>query len=169
MIISLIGFMATGKTTIGNKLAKKLDYEFIDLDNYIEELTNMSVKEIFEKKGEKHFRTLENKLLKKVLIQYHDLVISPGGGIITSQENIKLLKEKTIPFLLKAKPKSIVNRIDDITKRPLLNKKNPEEIIKELLKERGKYYNQFENVIITDNKEIYEIMNEILNRLEDMK
>ena len=168
MIISLIGFMATGKTTIGKQLADELGYEFIDLDQYIEKLTKKSIKEIFKEKGETHFRTLEKKLLKKVLDQYNELVISPGGGIILDQENIDLLKEKTTPFLLKAKPENILNRIDELSKRPLIDTKNPKMTIEKLLDKRKEYYNQFNNIIITDNKKIDDIVYEILNLLENL-
>ena len=170
MIISLIGFMASGKTTVGKQLADRLNYEFIDLDQYIEQAAKMSIPTIFEQKGEKHFRTLEKKLLIKIINQHDkNLVISPGGGIIIDQENIELLKEKTIPFLLKASPNEIRARIDNLSERPLLNNKKPEETIKKLMEKRSKYYNQFENVINTDDKEVNEIVDEIINKLESLK
>src|SRR6056297_3275082 len=152
MIISLIGFMAAGKTEVGKSLSRRLEYHFIELDSYIEEKNNLKVSKIFELKGEKYFRKQENESLKEILIKYNNLVLSPGGGIILKQKNIDLLKENTTPFLLKVAPQTIIDRIDDIRERPLLNKNNPISIIKKLLKERGKYYNQFSNVIKTDDK-----------------
>jgi shikimate kinase len=166
MIISLIGFMASGKTTVGKELASRLDYDFIDLDQYIEEVTGMKVQEIFKQKGENHFRFLEKIFLKKLLKQYDELVISPGGGIVLDKENIDLLKNKTVPFLLQAKSDTILKRIEDISKRPLLNQDSPEETIIELLDERKKYYSQFSSVIETDQKTPEQIVEEILNKLE---
>ena len=168
MIISLIGFMASGKTTVGKELASRLDYEFIDLDQYIEDVTGMKVQEIFKQKGENHFRFLEKIFLKKLLRQYDELVISPGGGIVLDKNNISLLKNKTLPFLLKANPKTILERIDDISKRPLLDKDNPEKTIRSLLNRREKYYDQFSNVIETNHKTPEQIVEEILNKLESL-
>ena len=169
MIISLIGFMATGKTTVGKQLADRLNYEFIDLDQYIENLTQMRIPKIFEQKGEKHFRALEKKLLSKIINQHKNLVISPGGGIVIDNKNIILLKNKTIPFLLKASPNEIMARIDNSSERPLLDTDNPEETISKLLEERQRYYEQFNNVINTDNKEIEQVVDEIINKLESLK
>ena len=168
MIISLIGFMATGKTTVGKQLADRLNYEFIDLDQYIEKATNMSVKDIFKQKGKKHFRTLEKNILKKILNQYDNLVLAPGGGIVLDSVNIELLKEQTSPFLLKASPNEIMARINKLSERPLLDNDNPEETIIELLEERKKYYEQFNNVINTDNKEVDQVVDEIINKLESL-
>ena len=168
MRISLIGFMASGKTTVGKILAQKLEYEFIDLDQYIEEITGMKVQEIFKQKGEKHFRFLEKIFLKKTLRQYEELVLAPGGGIVLDKENIDLLKNISIPFLLKANPSIILERIEDISKRPLLGQDNPKETIVKLLNERERYYNQFSNVIETNHKKPEQIVEDILNQLESL-
>lgn len=169
MIISLIGFMASGKTTVGKQLAERLDYEFIDLDQYIENITKRKVKDIFNKKGEKHFRSLEKKSLKKVLKKADNLVISPGGGIVLEQTNIALLKKKTVPFLLKVSPETILKRIDEISERPLLDYDSPAETVKKLLDKRKKYYDQFNNVVVTDSKKPEQIVGEIINRLESLQ
>ena len=118
MLISLIGFMAAGKTTIGKRLAKRLDYQFIDLDQYIEAKTKMFVKDIFNKKGEKYFRKLESKYLNDILSNSDNLVISPGGGIVLNEKNIELLRKNTVPFLLTASADTIIDRIDKIEERP---------------------------------------------------
>ena len=169
MIISLIGFMAAGKTTIGKQLAKRLDYQFIDLDQYIEAKTKMFVKDIFNKKGEKYFRKLESKYLNDIIFNSDNLVISPGGGIVLKDENIKNLKKNTKPFLLTASADTILDRIDKIEERPLLDNKSPKKTIEKLLDKRTKYYNQFKNVINTDDKEINEIVDEIILKLESLK
>ena len=168
MIISLIGFMVTGKTSVGKELADRIKFEFIDLDQHIEKVTNMSIPKIFDQKGEKHFRTLEKKLLKKILIQYDNLVLAPGGGIVLDSNNIELLKEHTNPFLLKASPNEIMARINNLSERPLLDNDNPEDTVNKLLEERKGYYEQFNNVINTDNKEVDQVVDEIINKLESL-
>ncbi|MDZ7672706.1 MAG: shikimate kinase [Halanaerobiales bacterium] len=169
MIISLIGFMAAGKTTVGKKLAQKLNYDFIDLDQYIEKKQKMSVQEIFKTKGEKYFRKLEKRYLKYILSNYDNLVISPGGGIVLNKNNVEILKKNTVPFLLKASSDTVLKRIDKLEERPLLNNENPKKTIEKLLDKRAKYYNQFENVINTDNKKIEQIVDEIIVKLERLK
>jgi len=169
MIISLIGFMAAGKTTVGKKIAQRLDYDFIDLDQYVEKKQKMSVQELFKTKGEKYFRKLEKKYLKYILSNYDNLVISPGGGIVLNEKNIKILKKKTVPFLLKASSNTVLKRIDKLEERPLLNNESPKKTIEKLLDKRDKHYNQFENVINTDNKRIEKIVDEIIVKLESLK
>ena len=92
MRIILIGFMGVGKTSVGKKLAKKLEVDFIDTDCEIEKYANRTIPDIFEIYGETYFRGLETKVLKD-LIQKDDIVISTGGGIITSKENREILKD----------------------------------------------------------------------------
>ena len=91
MRVILIGFMGVGKTSVGKKLAKKLNFDFIDTDYEIEILANKTIPDIFEQDGEKHFRKLESIILEK-FIKKEDVVISTGGGIITTKENYNILK-----------------------------------------------------------------------------
>ncbi|MBS3811989.1 MAG: shikimate kinase [Halanaerobiales bacterium] len=168
MIITLVGFMAAGKTSVGKLLAKKLDYKFIDLDQYIERLTQNSIRKIFSAKGEKQFRRLEKKLLKKLIEKHEDLIISPGGGIVIDQDNIDLIKEKTMPFYLKASPDTIVNRLGEISDRPLIDQNNPKKAVDELLKKREYLYNQFNNIIRTDNMNLEEVTDEIFYKLDKL-
>ena len=110
MRVILIGFMGVGKTSVGKKLAKKLNFDFIDTDYEIEILANKTIPDIFEQDGEKHFRKLESIILKK-FIKKEDVVISTGGGIITTKENYNILKsidsvtleDKVLYFRLKNK------------------------------------------------------------------
>ena len=86
MRVILIGFMGVGKTSVGKRLAKKLNFDFIDTDYEIELVEKKSISKIFEQDGEKYFRKLENNLLKD-LVKNDNIVISTGGGIITTKEN----------------------------------------------------------------------------------
>ena len=95
MNLILIGYMASGKSTIGNYLAKVLNYSFIDLDNYIEKKENLSVKEIFSQKGEIYFRKLENTALKEIVNNNENYVLSLGGGTPCFYDTMEWLKSKT--------------------------------------------------------------------------
>ena len=96
MIISLVGFMGCGKTSVGCMLAEEMGAFFIDQDNLIEELEGMEIMQIFQQKGEKYFRKKENEVLKRILSsEKRHFVLSTGGGIILSEENRTLLQQKT--------------------------------------------------------------------------
>ncbi|MBS4536194.1 shikimate kinase [Clostridium sp. D2Q-14] len=158
----LIGFMGTGKTTNGRRLARKLHKEFVDTDTLIESRSNMSVEEIFSSYGEKYFRKLEKKIVREIS-KKNNKVISTGGGIILNPENIQLLKEKGYIFLLESSVDNIVyNLKNSYKRRPLLEKKNwKSEIIKLLNIRKKLYYNSADFIIRVDNKKHYHIVNEI--------
>ena len=98
--IVLSGFMGSGKTTVGRRLAAALDMQFVDMDLYIEKKTGMTVKEIFAEYGELHFRALETETVKE-LAQSNHFVIATGGGCVTREENYDLLHQNGIIFWLK--------------------------------------------------------------------
>lgn len=93
MIIALCGFMGAGKTTIGKKVSKKVDFKYIDLDDYIVEKSGKSIAQIFNDSGEGEFRRLETDSLKEVLNNETDALISLGGGTLERDENVTALKE----------------------------------------------------------------------------
>ena len=167
MNISLIGMMGSGKSTIGKLLKIKLsDYRFIDTDEEIIKKENMSINEIFAQKGEEYFRRIETEVLNRILSN-NNQIISTGGGIIKSEENIKNLKEKSIVFYLKAEGTELCKRVKNNKERPLLNVENMYEKIKILLNEREKNYKQAHYIISTDNKTPEEITNEITGIIND--
>jgi len=149
--VALIGPMGSWKTSVGKKLAELLDFKFTDIDHLVEEKEGITIKEIFETKGEDYFRDLENLVLQEVL-KKEDVIISTGGGIIKQDRNISLLKEKSWNILLYASPEECFSRIN-IDKRPLLKGKNVLNILKDLFEERkGKYYYTSDLVINTEQK-----------------
>lgn len=159
--IVLVGFMGTGKTTIGKELSKELDMKFIDTDELIEKKANMKIKDIFAKYGEKHFRDIETEIAKSTN-EMENCIISTGGGIVLREENIKYLQEKGRVFLLWAEPETIHLRTKDKKTRPLLLVENPLEKIKELLAKRVEAYNKnYDYKIITDSKAVEDIVTEI--------
>ena len=139
--IYLIGFMGTGKTTVGRKLADMLGKKFVEMDDIIEEKEGLKVADIFETKGEPHFRHVE----KEVLIDLcggDNLVVSCGGGVAADLDNIAILKKTGVVFWLTADEDIIYERVKKYTTRPLLNVENPKEKIKELLQQRRSFYEQ---------------------------
>jgi len=164
MRIILIGFMGVGKTTIGKIIAKKLKLNFVDMDNYIEKREGKSISKIFEDYGEQHFRKLESESLKD-LIKSDNIVISTGGGIVTTKENSDILKKEKIVIFLDANTQTILNNLSkEIDKRPLLsNSNNVENTISNLLNERYEKYNSICDIKININeKNIEEVVSQIL-------
>lgn len=164
MRIILIGFMGVGKTTIGKIIAKKLKLNFVDMDNYIEKREGKSISKIFEEYGEQHFRELESESLKD-LIKSDNIVISTGGGIVTTKENSDILKKEKIVIFLDANTQTILNNLyKEIDKRPLLsNSKNVEYTISNLLNQRYEKYNSICDIKIDINeKNIEEVVSQIL-------
>ena len=163
MKISLVGFMGTGKSTVGQLLAKKLGLEFLETDQLVEQHEQASISQIFAEQGEKYFRQLEQEILQEILINQKAFVLSTGGGIVLSSDNRKLLQQKTIAILLEATPETIYQRIKEDGVRPLLATENPQRKIKTLLKQRQNYYQEFTHKIQTDGKTPMEIVKEIKN------
>ena len=166
MNISLIGMMGSGKTCIGELLAKLLNMSFVDTDEQIIKTEKISINQIFAQKGETYFREMETATLKNVL-NFNNQIISTGGGIIKSDENLSLLKEKSVVFYLKASPDILFERIKNNKERPLLNVENMKDKIKTILQERISQYEKAQYIIVTDDKSPIEIANEIIGIIND--
>ena len=163
--IVLLGLMGSGKSAIGRTIAKKLGRRFIDTDRLIERKTGKTIAEIFEQEGETTFRKTEKEIVKKVS-QYIGIVIATGGGVVKDPENFKHLKESGWVIMLYASPDTLYKRIEGKRIRPLLlEKEDPVKILDEILKERKSMYAQADFQINTENKEINEIADEIIDLL----
>ncbi|MBE6068099.1 MAG: shikimate kinase [Clostridium lundense] len=136
--IVIIGMPGSGKSTIGKELAKRLNMEFCDIDEYIIEKEGQSISEIFQK-GEEYFRNIESKTVQEVSCKIPQ-VIATGGGVIKREENIKALKQNGIIIFLNRPVDSIAQDVD-IKNRPLL-KDGPEKLY-ELFKDRYELYNKY--------------------------
>lgn len=172
MIVILIGYMASGKSSLGKLLSKKLNYQFIDLDHFIEEKENMSVSEIFKTKGEIYFRKLESVYLKNIIEDSNNLILSVGGGTPCYSGNMDtILKAKNVKSIyLKASLESLVKRLNrNKSKRPLIAHIETDALLNEFigkhLFERSQYYELADIKITTDNKTKKEIVKELISSL----
>jgi len=164
--IILTGFMATGKTTVGKLLAKKLNRDFIDTDQLIEARQGQSIPEIFANLGEAAFRQMEADIALE-LGANEGLIISTGGRLMLDPANVAALSSKGRIFCLIAAPEEILSRLkeDKNNPRPLLNTPNQEEQIIELLLERQQGYKSFHQ-LATDGKQPAEVAENLLEFLE---
>ena len=149
--VILIGFMGTGKTSIGKRVAQSLGFKFVDTDELIIESEGKAITEIFSDEGEDYFRDLETKMLHSCR-GLHKQVISTGGGIILREENRQLLSESGYVIWLKAPASAILERVSRNRERPLLHTPNPLQTIKDTLKERKGLYASTADFVINTNK-----------------
>ncbi|WP_227765928.1 shikimate kinase [Zhaonella formicivorans] len=164
--IVLIGFMGTGKSSIGRQLAKVLQKDFIDTDQEIERLTGLTIPRIFAKHGEVRFRS-EEKLMVKKVAKRENCVISTGGGVVLAPENVAELKKNGILICLSASPETILARIGRGSNRPLLRKKKSIEEIRRLLEDREPYYRCADFYIDTTGLQTSEIIEKIVQLLRE--
>ena len=158
--IVLIGMPASGKSTIGKLLAKKMNYEYYDADRYLERKENVKISTLFSEKGEEYFRNLETKYLKE-LSQKNGIIISTGGGAVKCEKNMQILGEKGIIVFLNRK-------IEDIAKenheaRPLLQ--NIDNIYK-LYDERIELYNRYSDIIVENEGTLKEVTDRVVEEIE---
>ena len=150
MIIFLIGFMGSGKSTTGKQLAKRLGYTFVDTDNLIVERLGMSVNEIFDRLGEKTFRKNETRLLNELILK-NNLVVSTGGGLPCYGNNMDLMNLHGQSVYLKVSSSALHDRLSSRkNKRPLIKDLSDAELmafIENKLYEREEYYNRARHVV----------------------
>ncbi|MCD6385794.1 shikimate kinase [Candidatus Sumerlaeota bacterium] len=166
--IILVGFMGTGKTVVGNALARRLGFNYIDTDDIIEKRAGKTIPEIFAEDGEAHFRQLEKKAIRS-LSHYDKYVIASGGGAVIFDENIKQMKNAGVVICLSARPEVIYERIKHNTYRPLLRVPDPLQRIKELLAQRQAQYEKADVVIDTSELSVDEVVNSIIAELKNRK
>lgn len=165
--IILLGYMGSGKSTIGKLLAKSVNFSFKDLDKIIEDDLSLTVNEIFEQKGEVFFRNLEHQVLEKLLLSDEKMILSLGGGTPCYANNMELIlsTKNCISIYLRASVGKLYNRLRNRkVARPLIANLNDlalEEHIAKHLFERSFFYNQASNTINTDGKTKELIVDEI--------
>jgi shikimate kinase len=163
--IVLIGFMASGKSTLGRVLQKELGWPLISTDEYIEEKEGRKIAQIFKDSGENHFRTLEHKAVAEVTQTEHPVIIDCGGGVILNPENIRLLKKTGTLFYLSCRPEIIDERIHLQPTRPLLDVPDPRAKIEALLKERASLYSQADFTIDTSDGDMARVAREVFKEI----
>ncbi len=160
----LIGFMGSGKSSVGRRLSYRQKKTFIDTDAFIEKQEKRKIATIFEIEGEAYFRLLETNFLKTLLLDNEEHIIAVGGGLPITPGNSELLKQLGKIIYLKVQPETIIKRLHKDTKRPLLQGDNPTEKIVTLMKKREPIYEKLaDKVVEVDNKKFSEIIREIQN------
>lgn len=162
--------MGSGKSHISKNLSQKINFKLIDLDHQISEEHQLSIPEIFEKRGEIYFRKEEKRILEELLNSEENLVLSLGGGTPVYYENMNIINEKSKSFFLRASVNTLTNRVLlQKNSRPLISKLEdsdiPEFIAKHLF-ERNPYYSKAHFTIDTDSKNAVEVSDEITKLLQ---
>lgn len=146
----LIGYMGSGKTTVGKQLATKLNYDFIDLDAFIEKEYQQTIDAVFTTKGEAEFRAMEHNMLKRV-IEKNNVVIACGGGTPCYYSNVELMNNNGITIYVKMSADTLISRLMNAkSSRPLLKDKTEEELrlfVVQQLEKREGFYNQAHYVV----------------------
>ena len=160
--IFLLGFMGSGKSTLGKKLAKKLEVSFFDLDNEIEKEAGITVFQIFEEKGEAYFRLLEQQILKQLIATDSVAVIALGGGTPCFYDNMKLVNEAGTSVYIKYNAGILCSRlINAKTARPLIQNKSEQELktfIENSLSERERFYLQSKFIVEGNNIKVEDLL-----------
>lgn len=160
--VVLIGFMGSGKSSVGRQLAQRLAYRFVDTDQMIEQKAGKSISEIMKEGGEAAFRRMEQELLAALPELPERNVISTGGGLPIAEGNADILKQAGFVIYLRTQPETILYRLSGDTQRPLLAGPDKETKVRELLEYREPIYEYACHMAIdTDKKSLMELSDEI--------
>ena len=157
--IILIGYMGSGKSTVGRKAARAVEYNFLDTDALIEEEEGMTVSKLFEAKGEPYFREKETEIIRRLISEPKGNIIATGGGLPMKEGNAGLLRELGTVVYLKAETDTLVKRLEGSTTRPLIQNVDLKEKIETMLAVRGPVYEACADLVLqTDTMSFYEII-----------
>ncbi|MCM1153434.1 MAG: shikimate kinase [Muribaculum sp.] len=167
MTIFITGYMASGKTTFGRALARRLGMEFIDLDFYIEQRFRKKIPEIFAEKGESEFRRMESRMLREAG-EFNDVVISCGGGTPCHQSNMEYMNSRGLTVWLKADLECTLRRMRQASgKRPLLKDKNDDELREFVVAHMAQRILFYSQASVAINSEQLETRAEIAHTVEE--
>jgi shikimate kinase len=166
--IALIGFMGTGKSTVGQMAAGMLGFGFVDTDDMIERTAGKHISEIFATEGEVRFREYERQVVAK-LSGMKGTVISTGGGLVTHAANLASLKEHSLVVCLWCSAETILKRVGHQTHRPLLQVENPLERIRSLLAERSPFYKQADVLLSSEFRKPKEVASHVAHQFRSVK
>lgn len=169
MIISLVGYMGSGKSHISKILSEKLNFKLIDLDKEISRRKKLTLAEIFDQKGEIYFRKLERETLEEILASEKNVILSLGGGTPVYYNNMEIINHNSKSVFLKASVRTLAERLSkQKEKRPLIaniDDENLPEFIAKHLFERNPYYSKAQFDVNTNGREPEDIVNEIIEKL----
>ena len=166
--LTLTGMMGVGKSTIGKKLAKKLNYNFIDVDKNIEEKEGQSINSIFRNKSETYFRKIES-IVTLTEIKKKNSVISLGGGSFIDNTIRRKVKKFSVSFWLDVPLEELIKRLSKSKQRPLLYRRNVSETVKKIYFDRKKIYNEADYRIKCNSLKSEQIVEKILNLYEKFR
>lgn len=168
--IALIGFMGTGKTSVGKLVAEQLHFDYLDTDEMIQSATGKTIAEIFKNEGEKNFRELEEKVVEEISVRTKT-VVSTGGGLPVNPNNLATLKSHALVVCLWASPEKIWERVKNQSHRPLLHDENPQQKIRELLAAREPFYKKADVLLNTELRSLREVAQQVVHqfRLESAR
>ncbi len=161
--LALIGFMGTGKSSVGRLVAEQLRFDFLDTDELIVTRANKSIREIFEQNGEPTFRELEHRLVGELEIRTRT-VIATGGGLPVNPASLASLKQHALVICLWASPGKIFERVHNQTHRPLLREPDPRARICSLLAAREPFYRQADVLLNSEFRSIREVAQQVVNQ-----
>ncbi len=168
--IVLVGPMGSGKTTVGRRLAHKLNQDFFDTDHEIIDKTGVTIDHIFDIEGEEGFRERESKILEN-LCQMSNIILATGGGIVILPKNRKILKNVGLVVYLSSSVDQLLRRTAKSKTRPLLeNSTDRKKTITELLEARDVYYREVASFVVdTTGKKLHEVINIIIRETENVE
>jgi len=165
--LALIGLRGAGKTTIGKKVASRLRWKFVELDDHIEKAAGLTLQNIFEVQGEDYYRSLEKQTLLKFLNDPEPAVIAAAGGIVSREDTFDLLRRSCLTFWLKADPEDHWNRVLKQDPRPITNYPNAFAQLQNLLRQREPLYARADFQIDTSKMNLSQSVRQILKDVQD--
>lgn len=165
--VVLWGFMASGKSVVGARLARRLKWRHLDLDREIVRRAGVSIEEVFRRDGEAAFRRLEVEVSREVMAA-PETVFSTGGGWVTNAELLTSLPPDTLTVWLRVSPETVLTRVRSQTGgpvRPLLRNPDPEDTVRRLLAQRDPLYRRADHVVDADGRTVESIVREIQGRM----
>jgi shikimate kinase len=163
MNLVLVGFMASGKTSVGRRVARRLGYRFIDTDHFIESELHCTIAELFVSKGEAHFRELESRLARR-LSALTNTVIATGGGMPVQPGNFEALRKAGVVVFLNAAVEEIVQRLERDTRRPKVQGGDLREKVLKLHAERLPVYSQADVIVDTKGKAVNRVAGDLIRQ-----
>ena len=162
--ITFCGMMGSGKSLIGKKFARIIDFKFLDTDSFIEKKTGKSINQIFSESGEFFFRELEENYISKIL-QKKNYVFSLGGGVMNNLNLRNIIKKNSYNIYLQVELSILSQRLKSSKNRPLIKNTNIKQTLDKLIKERENFYKEAD-LTVKNDKKILDTINELKNNFQ---